>query len=340
MIAKRTFILGLLFLLNFWACENSAPKITSAFYHWQTRVELTATEQSYLQNSKKLYVKFFDVDWDGAFQEAVPQAQVEWSTALPDSLDIIPTVFITNRTLLNSSEEFLPELAEKIVLKIEQLQDNYTFQEVQFDCDWTSKTQGKYFELLRLLRSGFPRKTVLSATIRLHQIQYAQRTGVPPVDRGMLMFYNMGDLESWETENSILDIEIGRSYLSKLEDYPLPLDVALPIFQWGIVFRENRLLQLINNLQPSDLQDTSRFLQLSPQRYQAKKSTYLDGSYVYAGDRIRLESIALEQLKTAAQVLSEQLRQEPRTVAFYHLDTATIKNYPYATLDSIVSIFR
>jgi len=331
---------ALVILLTLAACSQKSPETQLGFYHWQTEVDLTAAEQSYLRQADKLYVKFFDVDWNGGLQMTVPQAQVQWSSELPDSLDIIPTVFITNRTLSNTNDEALPDLAEKIATKIQELGAKNSFVEVQFDCDWTASTKGKYFELLRLLREHFEAVVQFSATIRLHQIQYADRTGVPPVERGMLMFYNMGDLESWDAENSILDVEIGRSYLAELDNYPLPLDVALPIFHWGVVFRDNRLLQLNNNLQATDLADTSRFVRLSPQRFQAKKSTYLDGTYLYTGDRIRLEGTSSQQLQAAAHLLAERLRLEDRTVVFYHLDTATIKNFSYATLDSIYSIFQ
>jgi len=335
---KTYLALSLLFILA--ACSQKSSETQLGFYHWQTKVDLTATEQSYLRQADKLYVKFFDVDWNGSLQMAAPQAQVQWSSELPDSLEMVPTIFITNRTLSKTNDNALPDLAEKIAMKVHRLSAETSFEEVQFDCDWTASTKGKYFELLRLLRQHFDKGVQFSATIRLHQIQYADRTGMPPVERGMLMFYNMGDLENWETDNSILDVDIGRSYLGEVEGYSLPLDVALPIFYWGVVFRDNRLLQLKNNLQPSDLADTSRFVRLSPQRFQAKKSTYLDGTYLYAGDRLRLETIQFEGLRAAAQLLAERLRPENRTVVFYHLDTATIKNFPYVTLDSIYTIFQ
>ncbi len=76
---------------------------------------------------------------------------------------------------------------------------------------------------------------VLSATIRLHQVKYFETTGVPPVKSGMLMFYNTGDLENPSEENSILNIETAELYLSGLEDYPMQLDIVLPLFSWAVV---------------------------------------------------------------------------------------------------------
>ncbi len=50
-------------------------------------------------------------------------------------------------------------------------------------------------------QSGLP----LSSTIRLHQIKYRERTGVPPVERGMLMFYNMGQFSADPEARAIFD---------------------------------------------------------------------------------------------------------------------------------------
>ena len=45
----------------------------------------------------------------------------------------------------------------------------------------------------------------MSATIRLHQVKYRADTGVPPVDRGMLMAYNLLPPDQAGERSSILD---------------------------------------------------------------------------------------------------------------------------------------
>ena len=66
--------------------------------------------------------------------------------------------------------------------------------EIQLDCDWNSSTQKKYFNLIEEMKL-YPtwENIVWSATIRLHQLKYPKQTGVPPVNKGVLMFYNMGN---------------------------------------------------------------------------------------------------------------------------------------------------
>ena len=134
-------------------------------------------------------------------------------------------------------KEELEVLSEKIMSQIMRLWptvSNTAIHEIQFDCDWTQSTKEKYFKFLRHFRQLQNDPTFqLSATIRLHQIKFANQTGVPPVNRGMLMFYNMADLESIKTPNSILDLEVAHQYIDSQTTYELPLDFALPIFSLG-----------------------------------------------------------------------------------------------------------
>ena len=366
----------------FGGCKNEKTTlITPAFYHWQTHLQLTENERLYLDslNVKKLYVKFFDVDWDEASGKPVPHAQVEIDTARLAGLEIVPTVFITNRTLLNLKIEAVPELTDRIFEKIVALAKPLTSRskfgtsskggphgegiwvnEIQFDCDWTEQTREKFFAFLDHFKATaeFDSSFIIhhsslkiSATIRLHQLKFFEKTGVPPVDRGMLMFYNMGDVEAWETENSILDLETASQYLPNrnssivIRKYPLPLDLALPLFRWGVLFRDGRLIKLINNLGEEDLQDSQRFTKIAPHRFEVKKSTYLQGYYLYEGDRLRLEGVDLGQLEAAAEMLRfdkflKFVKSDTATVAFYHLDTTTIKMFSHGQLEKVLDEFQ
>jgi hypothetical protein len=172
----------------------------------------------------------------------------------------------------------------------------------------------------------------------------------------MLMAYNMGEVDEWETENSIFDLNILDAYLpshqSPITDYPIPLHLALPIFRWGVVFRGNladenkwELAYLINDLGPEDLTDTTRFAQLTPTRYEVRKNTYLEGYYLYEGDRVRLESVSPEVLEKAVALLPETgslnhpLSEQLPTVAFYHLDTSTLKVFDHEKLEKVLENF-
>ena len=326
--------------------------------------------------AKKLYVKFFDVDWDAARNRPVPLAEVQVDTTNIYGLEIVPTVFITNRTFLNLNES--PRLlSEKIINKINKIGQNKfgsIFREIQMDCDWTESTREKYFHFLKLIQvenSPFAIRHSpfqLSATIRLHQYKYPEKTGIPPVDRGMLMAYNIGEVDKWETDNSILDLDILDQYVgsrqlavgsrqlavpssqSAVPSSQLPLDLALPIFRWGVVFRENvsdenkwEMAYLINGLGAEGLADTARFAKLETARYEVRKNTYLEGYYLYAGDRVRLESVSPELLEKAAGRIDNFSKvvnsNDPMTISFYHLDTSTLKFFDHEKLERILEKF-
>jgi hypothetical protein len=302
---------------------------------------------------KKLYAKFFDVDWDEATAQPMPLAAIELDTTLLHGIEIVPCIFVTNRTLLSLPIQQVDTLAFLIAKKITALAV-WPPKEIQFDCDWTEQTREKYFALLESFKSavGNPqsarppftvhRPPIISATIRLHQFKYPGKTGIPPVDRGMLMCYNMGDLEDWGTENSIIDRSTANAYLHPASSiqHPLELDLALPIFRWGVLFRDDKMIKLLNDLGELDLNDASRFHRMAPNRYEVLSSTYLNAHYLYKNDQIRLEVSPPETVAEVAALLSNKAALgKVFTVAFYHLDTATVKRFPKEKIKYVLQQF-
>lgn len=329
------------------ACRNRNERMVyPAFYYWKTTFAISGFESDYLKalSARTLYLRFFDVDWDAATLQPVPLAETDIKTGVPDSLEIVPVIFITNRIFVHLSREDIPGLADKVLKKIIDLSSNFPdhpINEIQFDCDWTSQTRAKYFEFLEATQSILPDKTMsLSSTIRLHQIKFFQTTGVPPVDRAVLMFYNMGNVEDVNAENSILDLAIARQYLENVKEYPLQFDVALPLFSWGVLIREGKMINLINNLTGKDLEDELRFLKIGECRFELIKSTYLQGYYLYKGDVIRLESAPHGLLLESAAWLNKVLPERDLKVIFYHLDSVVINNYSHETLEAVGDRFR
>ncbi len=325
------------------ACHNEPQSSRRAFYHWKTRLSLAEAQRAYLDRLgvDKIYVKFFDVDWDEAYAGPVPLAEVEIDTQRLQGLEVVPCVFITNRTIAQMPDAAVPELVDRILRKTEELTLQYPgmhIREWQVDCDWTASTRDRYFALLELLREKLkPRGVILSATVRLHQYQRPEQTGVPPVDRGMLMCYNTGDLESWEEENSILSKKDVGLYVQSAGPYPLPLDVALPVFSWGVLFRNGRMIRLIHGMWPEHLADTGRFRPISPYRFKVVKSTYFQGHYLYEGDLLRIEAPTIYDLEGSADMMRRVLRHSDKRAdaAFYHLDSAVVRRFPAEKLSAI-----
>lgn len=337
------FLLLLLFFCLLTGCQPSGTSTRTAFYHWKTHAELGSLELGTLNQlaAERLYVKYFDLDWDEQRNQAVPLASVQWGDSLPTNLDIVPVIFITTRVLKQLGDHDLPAVVQKMAQHIGKLHPpERNFTHIQLDCDWTPSTKERFFTLVRSLRKAFPRSVIWSATIRLHQIRDFRQTGTPPVDRGMLMFYNMGSLRSWDEPNAILNLDIARAYMTEAVDaYPLPLDVAFPLYHWGATFRRGELTYLINGLKEESLTDTSRFHFLSKGRYEVVKNTYLNSYYLYSGDRIRLDRATPATVQQAAREVAEWLPKKPGHVALYHLDESVLASWTYDELTQICRPF-
>ena len=64
--------------------------------------------------ARKLYVKFFDIDIDRRSGLPEPSALVDLHPeSLPKGIEVVPCIYITNKTFLGISEEEVPKLAEK-----------------------------------------------------------------------------------------------------------------------------------------------------------------------------------------------------------------------------------
>lgn len=323
------------------ACRQKTEPLP-AFYHWQTQLALDAGQEARLEHLgvKRLYAKFFDVDWDAGRQQLVPKAQIKIdSNHLGGLEELVPCIYITNRSFLEATEEQIGQLSVQVFQKLNQLKEQLPvriqIRELQIDCDWSGRTRSAFFDFLTEVRTQIePLDWQLSATIRLHQVADPQGTGVPPVDQGMLMFYNMGTLSSWGEHNSILNLEAALPYLSgRRKDYPLPLDLALPVFNWGVLFRDGSFTRLLNNLDTIQLSDSVRFEKLAPYRFRVRKNTYLQGSYIYQDDLIRIETVHPAQLAASRKMLAPYLKSADY-ISFYHLDASALKQIPYADLEA------
>jgi hypothetical protein len=193
------------------------------------------------------------------------------------------------------------QLAEKVLGLIKRIsqKNKCSLREIQLDCDWTLSTRAAYFDFLEALQK-LDTKLIVTCTIRLHQIKYQQKTGIPPVEKGVLMCYNMDDLQAINTENSIISEGTLKQYIGSSTQYPIELDLALPIYQWGLVFRLGKLTLIANDISLKELKNNN-YTAIKPHLYRVNKNGYLNDSYVCKGDLIRLEVSSPETLEAIAQ---------------------------------------
>ena len=226
----------LLCLLTTGCSERQELTEGNAVYFWRTDLRLDSTELAFLQryHINKVYCRYFDVVIDEEGAEPKPNATITFSNTLPDSIELIPTVYITEDCMHQKHAG----LAEKIVKRIRQMNETNDIKhvsEIQIDCDYTSKSRKNYYQFLEEVKEAWGQ--TLSTTIRLHQLSME----APPVDYGVLMIYNTGDPRKWEERNPILDIRDVQPYLKRLDSYPLPLAAAYPVYQWVRTIRNIRI---------------------------------------------------------------------------------------------------
>ena len=204
-ITLAFLLLALSTTIGFTSCsQDKAEKSLRSVYYWSTTWQLDSNKMNFIRKHhiERLYVRYFDVVKD-AEGEIMPNATLHFNnleedrnenknvSLLPEDIEIIPVVYIVNDCLKTLPKEGLENLADKILLRILQMNeanDIENVKEIQIDCDWTTSTQKAYFDFLEKLRvKAKAKKIKLSATIRLHQLSMTP----PPVDRGILMMLSL-----------------------------------------------------------------------------------------------------------------------------------------------------
>lgn len=324
-------------LLAWSGCHSipSTPVVPSfSFYHWKANFSPTTLELDNIQKLgvSRLYVRYFDVDKETSSAPVTPLSLLTFQVLPPETIELVPVIFITNRALIDFPENQIINLAEKIWSLILEIHPVDTLpQEIQLDCDWSGRSREAFFQLIKQMKSFGCR---VSSTIRLHQIQTAD---VPPADAGTLMFYNMGEVRDSATKNSILSIEEARPYLPALRSYPLKLDLALPIFSWGVLFRDGKMIKLIHQLEAPELLKDSLTRTNDRINFFVTRNSLLRGHFLYAGDHIRLEATQNEVLLQSARELGRYFGGSEPTITFYHLDSLNLERHTYEILHRVGS---
>ena len=323
------FLITNLFLLN---CQKEKE---ISFYYWKTNFTLSKKESEALKHfkTKEIYLRFFDVDKKEK-DNPIPLGVIG-KISCPADTSIIPVVYITNHTFHHFRKEDAESLAQKVFSKIDSIakENSISYNEIQIDCDWSDSTRELYFSFLGKMKS-ISQKTI-STTIRLHQVKYFERTGIPPVDKYVLMFYNMGKLGKTES-NSIYNSPDAAKYIQSLNKYPKKLDIALPIFSWVIHKRGGVIQELLKDFDLQKLQDKGILKTAdNPDTFLVTKSTLTGGKYFREEDELYLERISQEELLNAATLLNSKAKNLHRKIIFFDLDETNFFNYPYEFLDQV-----
>lgn len=319
------------------ACNQRSGKSIS-FYYWKTIFSLNSLEKETLEHNSvnTLYVRYFDVDFAPGDNQPKPVSPVLLDTSI-HNYHIVPVVYIKNRTFERLDTAGVAAITQKILNLVSQVSRsaNITTNEIQFDCDWTESTKEKYFLFITHYRSLS--KNIISSTIRLHQVKYLRRTGVPPVDRGVLMYYNIGDINSGNY-NSIYEKLIADKYSGFIRSYPLTLDIALPVFSWGLKINDGKVVQLMNKINFSHLQNDSNFIQVNKNRFIVKHACFKAGYYFREEDEVKIEHIPGKSLLEMAEQINRYSGAKTGNLIFYDLDSSNLIRYDKNIFKKILDI--
>lgn len=316
------------------------------------------------------------MDWNPYDKEPRPVATIRTSYQSGNIQEMTPSIFITNNVLLNSNKEQLDTLAKNIrkrmllildkiqeeenrkyafdyaakvkrpyesdlidsIMKVEKKKGSKIPKEVLIDCDWTVKSKDNYFYLLEKLKQSDYK---LSATIRLWQYKYFEKAGIPPVDKGLLMCYNLSSPSERKTENSIGTSREIEEYITH-SDYKLPLDIALPIFSWSVVFRGDQFKGIISDNSMADFKkDTLNFKKTADNKYIFKNDMVIGESYFRNGDEIRIEQISDDEMQKMIRHIKKKIKLEDNAkITFFSWDTKFIQNYGTDKINSYYAQFE
>ncbi len=349
-IMNKYLIFGLILALLSSCQQNSRVEhVERAFYHWKNQ-SVYYENVKHLKELKieKLYIKLFEVDYSTTrgnfpFSKYKPR-YYEFDNI--DSIQIVPTIFIKNGIFQFNDEKSLDKLADNIVYLVQKYSEEdrfnnntrtiFTYDEIQIDCDWTKSTQDKYFYLLKKIKELSGKE--ISCTLRLYPYKYPKEMGVPPVDKAMLMCYNLIKPLSQENKNSILDLEELKSYLDKRKSYPVHLDIALPTFYWTQMYQNNQFTQLVD-LSTKDVKKISK--PIKPLWYEVVNDTSIDyDTYLRVGDQLKCEDVSSETLNKAIDLIRKNVALDKRTtISLFDLDESTFKQYTHEELSGFYNRF-
>ncbi len=350
---KKVMLFGMVCFLLL-ACSNKENKIINverAFYFWKSGSSVNQEINGQLKKLqvRKIYYKLFEVDYNesmGNFPSQKNSPNYYTFNDL-DSINIVPTVFIKNEIFQYNDEKSLDRLADNITFLIDKYHKEtnsynnnnrviFEYSEIQIDCDWTKSTKDKYFYLLKKIKELS--KKQISCTLRLYPYKYQDIMGVPPVDKAMLMCYNLIKPLSNKTKNSILDLDELKSYLDKNRNYPVHLDVALPVFYWTQWYQNDHFSGLLN-INSADIKSFTK--QIKPMWYEVTKdTTYEYQTYFKTGDQIKCEEVDPKTIKEAISIIKKNVElDKDATISLFHLDDSTFKKYSNEEISSFYSSF-
>ena len=321
--------------------------VIPSVFHWSNRFYIDNSELVELEKDgiQRVYHKLLDIDWNpanGAHPVSVVDIPHQWRDYYgqpgewTNRYELVPSIYITNNTFTHLDDAATDQLAHNLLRKL-RMACPARFHGVLIDCDWTATTKARFFRLTRMLNDSL--NVPVTATIRLHQYAHPGKTGVPPADRGMLMPYNVGKLNATGDVNSIFDQSLAEPYFSNTGPYPLPLDIALPAFSWGVQFRKGHFIGILQEAEVSKALELALLNGETHGTLQVVREDNERMPELHLGDEIRVERMTPELIEQAAHLAQNAVNSDTIAVAFFEVGTFAFQQLEPARVRSVLEGF-
>lgn len=304
----------------------------NSFCYWKTTFTFDSLDNNVWKQTtaNHMYIRYFDVGWDNTTKQAKPISTI---VANKDSLPckhITPSIFFSNNVFEQSTNQQLDTLVARIKSRIEQTNEQFAIQdftnkysEILIDCDWSKGTKEKFFYFIEKLKEVIPNKEI-TTTLRLWQYKNPAMAGIPPVKRVLLMCYNLQAANEYDIENSIVTLDEIKKYVTGIS-YPLKTDIALPLFSWGVIFRNKEFKGVIRNATCENYSNNKQYTKIEENRFRLNEEMVIGDFFARPGDEIRVEALSPKELQELTKYLLSEIKTDKYSrITFFAWDTNNI----------------
>jgi hypothetical protein len=163
----------------------------------------------------------------------------------------------------------------------------------------------------------------------------------PPVDYGVLMVYNTGNISQPPNRNPVLSSKHAEPYLKSLKDYDLPLCAAYPNFSYQLLYKDNKLRAI---LYAEDVADSTKFRQISDNEYESIASRLIVNNpepgtsltQIKHGDKLLIYKAEYNEISTIKRTIDSLRPTMSAQSIIYDINSRNINNLTIEQYEKIL----